>query len=123
MDFPAPIETACEDQKSTFFHLFFTVSPNTPGNATADWKKLAEESLASYVRNCVEGVLVQAVHTNTLRLEVAFRLSGQGRDGKFVQDSLRRRTVLKNLSGSPKDWTVDSKLYGQAEGLIDLMTG
>ncbi len=105
------------------FIFFFSVTPNQPENATADWEKLVG-SVASYVQNhCAEGVLVQAVHTNTLRLEVAFRFSGQGRDGKFFQDSLRRRTVLKNLSGSPKDWTVDSKLYGQAEGLIDLMTG
>jgi hypothetical protein len=43
----APIETACEDKKSTVFHLLFAVTPSTPGNTTADWEKLAEESLAS----------------------------------------------------------------------------
>ena len=118
MDLPAPIETACEarDQKSTFFHLLFSVTPKTPGNATADWKKLAEESLASYVRDhCAEGVLVQALHTDTLRLEVAIRFSGPGRDRNFVRDNLRRRTVLQSLPGSTQDWKVDSKIRGQAE--------
>ena len=118
MDLPAPIETACEarDQKSTFFHLIFSVTPKTPGNATADWKKLAEESLASYVRDhCAEGVLVQALHTDTLRLEVAFRFSGPGRDRNGVRDTLRRRTVLQSLPGSTQDWKVDSKVRGQAE--------
>ena len=33
---PAPLETACEDQKSTFFHLLFSVTPSSPGNATVD---------------------------------------------------------------------------------------
>ena len=118
MDLPAPIETACEapDQKSTFFHLLFSVTPKTPGNATADWKKLAEESLASYVRDhCAEGVLVQALHTDTLRLEVAIRFSGPGRDRNFVRDNLRKRTVLQSLPGSTQDWKVDSKVRGQAE--------
>uniref|UniRef100_A0A7S0MH47 Uncharacterized protein n=1 Tax=Cryptomonas curvata TaxID=233186 RepID=A0A7S0MH47_9CRYP len=42
MDLPTPIETACEDQQSTFFHIRFLVTPNTPGNATGDWKKRRE---------------------------------------------------------------------------------
>jgi hypothetical protein len=75
---PAPLETACEDQHSTFFHLIFSVTPITPENTTADWKKLAEESLARYIlKRCAEGVLVQAVHDNILRLEVAIRFSGK----------------------------------------------
>jgi hypothetical protein len=118
MVLPAPIDTACEDRKSTFFHLFFSVTSNTPGNATvtADWKKRAEESLASYVRiNCAEGVLVQAALTNTLRLEAAIWFFGQDRDVKFVQDNLRRKHVLRSLPGSPRDWKVDSKILGQAE--------
>jgi hypothetical protein len=95
---PAPLETACEDQ--TFVPLLFPVTLSTPENATADWPKLAEESLASYLRNhYVVGVLVQAVHTNTIHLEVAIRFSGQGRDGKFVRDNLRRQTVLHSLPG------------------------
>ncbi len=67
----APLETACEDQTSTFFHLLiFLVTPSTLGNATSDLEKLAQESLSSYVRNhCAEGVLIQAFHTNTSRLE------------------------------------------------------
>ena len=116
MGFPAPIETPCEDEKSTFFHLCYSVTPEIPGKFTEDWKKRPEESLASYVQNhCAEGVLVQAVHDNTLRLEIAIRFSGPGRDGRFVRESLRNRTVLKNLPGSPKDWTVVSRLLGQAE--------
>ncbi len=47
---PASLETACEDQNSTFFHLIFLFTPRTPGNTTTDWKRLAEESLASYIR-------------------------------------------------------------------------
>ncbi len=97
MDLPAPIETACEDLTSTFFHLLFSVTPNTPGNDTvsADWKQRTEQSLASYIRtHCEEGVLVQVVLTNTLRLEVAIRFSKQGRDVKFLRDNLGRRTML-----------------------------
>ncbi len=98
-------ESACEDQTSTFFRIVFSVTPrNTPGNATADWKRLATESIASYLRkNCAEGVLVQAEHDNTLRLEVAIRFSGQGRDGKNVRYYLRKTTLIRNLPGSPKD--------------------
>ena len=82
---PVPIETACADQNSNFFHLLFSVKPNTPEKATGDWKQLAEESLENYVRkHCAEGVLVQAVHDNILRLEVAIRFSGQGRCKKFA---------------------------------------
>ena len=77
---------------------------------------LAEESLASYVRDhCAEGVLVQALHTDTLRLEVAIRFSGPGRDRNVVRDNLRKRTVLQSLPGSTQDWKVDSKVRGQAE--------
>jgi hypothetical protein len=113
---PDPIETACEDEKSTFFHLGYSVTPKVPGKFTEDWKKRPEESVASYVRNnCEEVVLVQAVHDNTLRLEVAIRFSGQGRDRRFVRESLRNRNVLKNLPGSPKDWKVESRLLSQAE--------
>jgi hypothetical protein len=97
---PAPLETACDDQKSTFVPLLFSVTLSTPENATVDWQKFAEESLASYVRNhYAVGVLVQAVHTNSIHIEVAIRLSGQGRDGKFVRDNLRRQTVLHSLPG------------------------
>ena len=113
---PAPIETACEDEKPTFFHLGYSVTPKVPGKFTEDWKERPEESVASYVRNnCAEGVLVQAVHDNTVRLEVAIRFSGQGRDGRFVRESLRNRNVLKDLPGSPRDWKVESRLLGKAE--------
>ena len=119
MNLPAPIETAGEpgeDGKSTFFHLRFSVEPKTPENTTGDWKKLAEESLASYVQNlCAEGVFVRADHGAILRLEVAIRFCGQGREVKIVRDNLRKRTVLQSLPGSPKDWTVASRVLGQAE--------
>jgi hypothetical protein len=55
VDVPAPItvKKVCAEQKSTFFHLFFSVAPKIPEKATNDWKERAEESVASYVRhNC-----------------------------------------------------------------------
>jgi hypothetical protein len=113
---PVPIETACEDQKSNFFHLLFSVEPSTPGQTTVDWKQLAEESLENYVRqHCAEGVLVQAVHGNILRLEVAIWFSGQGRCKKFLRESLRNRILRKSLPGLPNDWDVTSKFLSQAE--------
>ena len=114
---PVPIETACADQNSNFFHLLFSVKPNTPEKATGDWKQLAEESLENYVRkHCAEGVLVQAVHDNILRLEVAIQFSGQGRCKKFLRESLRNRILRKSLPGSPADWDVTSKFLSQADG-------
>ncbi len=47
--FQIPIETACQDQKSNFFHLLFSVKPKTPEKATEDWKQLAEASLENYI--------------------------------------------------------------------------
>ena len=119
MDFPASNKTVCADQKTTFFHFLFSVKPVTPEVApevaTEDWKKQAAESVSQYIqKNCAEGVLVQALHSNILRLEVALRFSGQGRDG----DSVRRylKNVLKSSSGSvgyaPK---VESKDLGHTE--------
>jgi hypothetical protein len=72
---------------SNFFHFVFSVKPKTRENTTEESektaKKLAEDSVAEYVRKCcTEGVLVQAAHGNILRLEVAIRFSRQGRDGK-----------------------------------------
>ena len=93
------------------------MKPNTPEKATGDWKQLAEESLENYVRkHCAEGVLVQAVHDNILRLEVAIQFSGQGRCKKFLRESLRNRILRKSLPGSPDDWDVTSKYLSQAEG-------
>ena len=100
----SPIGTLSEHQKSahqksTFFHLFFSVTPEIPEKATDDWKNCAAECVSRYIQKaCAEGVLVQAFHGNILRLEVALRFSGQGRDG----DSVRRylKTVLKSISGS-----------------------
>ena len=121
---PVPIETACADQKSNFFHLLFSVKPNTPEKATGDWKQLAEESLENYVRkHCAEGVLVQAVHDNILRLEVAIQFSGQGRCKKFLRESLRNRILRKSLPGSPDDWDVTSKYLSQAEGARHAISG
>ncbi len=98
MDLPAPIETLCEDQTLTFFHFRFSITPITPGNATCDWKKLAEESLASYVRNhCAEGVLVQAIHTDILRLEVAIRFSEKGRDVKLCPRKFEKKDFATKL--------------------------
>jgi hypothetical protein len=73
--------------------------------------------------NCTEGILVQAVHDNTLRLEVTFRFSGQGRDlsdGENVRRNLKRHNVLNSLCANgvdctPKDWTIESKIPCQAE--------
>jgi len=113
---PAPIETACENQKSSFHHLLFSVEPKTSEKSTGDWKQLAEESLANYVeKNCAEGVLVQAVHGNILQLEVAMWFAGPGRHKKFLRESLRNRVVRKSLPGSPNDWKVDSKCQPHAE--------
>jgi hypothetical protein len=115
VDLPASKETACADQKATFFHFFFSVTPERPEVATEDWKKQAAESVSQYIqKNCAEGVLVQAFHSNILRLEVALGFSGQRRNG----DSVRRylKTVLKSSSGSvgyaPK---VESKDLGHTE--------
>jgi hypothetical protein len=87
LDLPAPIEKASEDKMSTFFHLVFSVEPKTRGKEAEDWKERAKESVVSYVRNkCEEGVLVQAVHDDVLRLEIAFRFSGEKRQGRFVRE-------------------------------------
>jgi len=91
------------------------VTPETPEIATEDWKKRAAESVSQYIQNnCAEGVLVQAFHGNILRLEVALRFSGQGRDGDIVRRYLK--TVLKSFSGSvgcaPK---VESRLLSHTE--------
>ena len=115
MDFPACTETVCADQKTTFFHFLFSVTPEPPEIATEDWKKRAAESVSQYIQNnCAEGVLVQAFHGNILRLEVALRFSGQGRDGDIVRRYLK--TVLKSFSGSvgcaPK---VESRLLSHTE--------
>ena len=92
------------------------MEPSTPGQTTVDWKQLAEESLENYVRqHCAEGVLVQAVHGNILRLEVAIWFSGQGRCKKFLRESLRNRILRKSLPGLPNDWDVTSKFLSQAE--------
>ena len=99
---PVPIETACETQKSNFFHLLFSVKPKTPEKATGDWKQLAAASLENYVRkHCAEGVLVQAVHDNILRLEVAIRFSGQGRCTQSLRVNLRNRILRTSLPGLP----------------------
>ncbi len=112
---PAPIEQACEDRKSNFFQILFFVKPKRE-NTIECWKKLAEESVAEYVRNwCTEGVLVQAVRDNILRLEVAIWFSVQSRDGAWVRSNLKKRNVQKSLPESPKDWDVTSKILGQAE--------
>ena len=104
-------------QKSTFFHLFFSVTPEIPEKATVteDWKNCAADCVSRYIQKaCAEGVLVQAFHGNILRLEVALRFSGQGRDG----DSVRRyfKTVLKSISGVVGcTLKVESRILGQTE--------
>jgi hypothetical protein len=69
VDFPASNKTVCAGQKTTFFHFLFSVKPVTPEVApevaTEDWKKQAAESVSQYIqKNCAEGVLVQALHSN-----------------------------------------------------------
>jgi hypothetical protein len=74
------------------------VEPKTQGKEAEDWKERAMESVASYERNkCEEGVLVQAVHDDVLRLEIAIRFLGEKRQGRFVRQNLRERHVLKSL--------------------------
>ena len=112
---PVRIKKSSPVLNSTFFHLLFSVTPKTPIEATEDWKKRVEESVASYVQlNCEEGVLVQALHGATLRHEFAIRI-GKGRDGKIFKKKLRQRTVLKSLPGSQENWMVESKLISEAE--------
>ncbi len=55
MDLPAPIETACEDQ-STFFHLLFSVTPNTPGN---DTRQSTEKNEPSRVLQAMYEIIVR----------------------------------------------------------------
>jgi len=117
VDFPACTETVCADQKTTFFHFLFSVTPETPEIATEDWKKRAAESVSQYIQNnCAEGVLVQAFHGNILRLEVALQFSGQGRNGDIVRRYLK--TVLKSsgfLGSVGCELNVESRLLGHNE--------
>ena len=108
-----PIETVCAEQKqkSRFFHLLFSVEPQIPGKAAENWKICAEESVARHVRNnCEEGVLVQAVHTNTLRLEDAIRFSVEKREGKFVRQNLKTQTLLKSGQWSTGGAAIHKKI-------------